>query len=883
MRRPDLTNALLAASCALLLALAPACGDDGGAAAPAPLVTADGALNVAVVAPAGVGPGLADAVTDLRDTLRAALGATVDAADPALSVTVALDGAAAELGDEGYRLATSARGDVTVTARTEVGAMYGLYDVAADLGARWIHPEEAHVIPYAAAALPDYGAAGVARAPAFARRGYHHHTQHPIVASDVLLRPGDPSRRELASHLIRWMARNRQNTLSFHMLKTVDLAAWAPYMADIAAEAGAHGVEVGCVLSFVDQQQNNFRLVEPTSELDAPAQIAANLDRVLAGGLRFVTFQIGTSEFTKPDDDAVVTWLDAAMAHLRERWPGVRAGAWIHIPCDLLADDGGYFYHLPLRADLGVAGWVHTTMFYAFGRPAPVYSCEDFDHQLEFVAAAEQQGREQVFLPETAWWLGFDDNLPLALPITGRSREEDIARFTAGAAPHAVTGHVTFTTGREWTYWQYDHYLTRATWDASLTWDQYVAWLAPVYGARAEAVKTAVKAFTDRQVHDLYDTDALLVFYLAGELPQDELGEAAGILARRPKLSFQKVLAFDDDAHAAWLAGDIANLGAMRDAYAAIVAAMPAPDPGEALYAEQYRVFDLFVKRIEQTLALYAGVDAARAGDRPLAEAKLAEAEAITADVMAEIHAEEAHYRDAAELLYEEKPESLTSYPFGYLWETHTGYFWTRRNEQLARVIAQVFDGEVEAWVTAPDALLLASADDLTVLVPESDLLSTLLKGFVPQLLVGLTGWDEGTKALTVVLAQDRNLNALPDAGTELALTAHVDADGWAQTAASYPIAVYGTDGTKVADLPLLAPELRLTPAAGLPAAAETADLAGEIASETLTDIIVAVAGIDRDGIGELIKGVWGIPTEAPLPERLPIHLRFALHAAEAR
>jgi len=869
----------------LALALA-ACGDDD---ASGPLVTAEGALNVAVVADAPYSAfpaedagwiGVEDAAADLRETLMETLGASSVAASPEHRVAVKIAAGRDDLGDEAYALTTSG-GDVTVTARTATGAMYGLYHVAMDLGARWFHPEESAFVPYAGDALPDYGKDSV-HAPSFARRGFHHHTQHPIIASDVLLRPGDDGFRAYASRLIRYLARNRQNTLSFHLLKTVDLDAWVPYMADIAEEAAAHGVTVGCVLSFADQQQNNFKLLDLEAAAPAAQQITAGLDRVLAAGLGFVTFQIGTSEFTKPPDAQVITWLDTAVAHLRDRWPGVVPAAWIHIPCDVLDDAGGYFFHLPLQADVDLGAWVHTTMYYSLGRPAPVYGCEDFDHQLDFVAAAGDQGRTQIFFPETAWWLGFDSNLPLVLPITGRSREEDIQRFAqSGQAPGPMSGHITFTTGREWTFWQYDHYLTRATWDAAVTWDAYTAWLAPIYGDHADAVATATKAWTDRQVRDLYDTDALLLFYLTGELPQDELGEAAGILARRPKLSFQKVLRFDDAAYQAWLDGDIAHLTEMKGAYQAILDQLPAPTAGDnALYAELYAGYHIFVQRIDHALTLYAGVGAARGDDRDGAEAKLAAAEAITAAVLAQVHAEEAHYRYPAALLTEEKPESLTSYPFGYLWETSTGYFWSRRDEQLRRVIAQVFDGVAEAWQTTPEALLRATSDDVTVVAPASDTAGTLLKGFVPQVLVGLSGYDADQSAIVFTLAQDRNANDLPDPDTELSMTAAIGAQVATATAASYPIQVFGTDGTKIADLPILSPELTLTPSSALPGGADTADLAGEVASETLIDIVVAIAGIDRDGVGELIKGVWELPSDEPLPSLLPFHLRFALHPA---
>ncbi len=848
----------------LATALSTACPE--GAPPRGPLVV-DGAVNVRVVVPDDAGPGLAASAQDLRLTLAAVLGVAATAENPEWTVEAVVD-PDGDHGAEGYALTTVGDGDVRLVATTEVGAMYGLYHIAGDLGARYIHPEQSVFIPYDTAVLPSYA---LRQQPTFARRGFHHHTQHPIIASDVLLRPGEPGCREHARKLIRYLARNRQNTLSWHMLKTMDLDAWAPYMAEIAAEAASFGIRVGCVTSFADQQQNNFKLIaDPTQPADA--QIRERLDTILDAGLSFIGFQIGTSEFTKPKDAEVLGWMNTAVAHVRDAHPGVSTYAWIHITCDLEDEQGGHFYHLPLQAAPDLGAWVHTTMYYAMGRPAPVYGCESFDHQLDFVSEASASGREQIWFPETAWWLGFDNNLPLAMPITGLSRQEDVQRFA-----DTMTGHVTFTTGREWAYWQYDHYLTRATWDATTTWTAYLDWIGPVYGDRAEAVAEALKAWTELQERHFYEESPLIYFYLAGELPQDELGEAAGILARRPKISFQKVLGFDDAALAAWQTSDMAQLKAMRAAHGPIVDALPAPAEAMSgsLYAELHRVLWVYVQRIDHAVALYEGVVAARAGDRPTAEELLGQAQAITAAVLEVIAEAETHYRYPLELLTEPKSASLTAYPFGYLWETSTGFFWTRRDDQLAAIIEQVFEGPTEGWQKIPDRTLVATPDDVTVIQPASDLAATILGGFVPQVLFGLSDWDATTQSLALTVAQDYNANELPDPGTELTLSGQVSGESWSQSAAAYPIAVYQTSGQKLTDLVVLSPEFRLTPASALPTGADTAELIGQIQSQALIDLVIAIAGIDPEGIGELIKGIWEIPPEEPLPELLDFHLAF--------
>ena len=117
---------------------------------------------------------------------------------------------------------------------------------------------------------------------------------------------------------------------------------------------------------------------------------------------------------------------------------------------------------------------------------------------------------------------------------------------------------------------------------------------------------------------------------------------------------------------------------------------------------------------MEHTVALYGGVIALRAGDRESAEASLTLARGITEGVLAAVaEAEQEVYRYPLELVAREKPESLTAYPFGYLWETSTAFFWTRRDEELASLISATFDAGTEAWEVAPLALYRVAPEDV--------------------------------------------------------------------------------------------------------------------------------------------------------------------------
>lgn len=795
-----------------------------------------------------------------------------------------------ELGIEGYTL-KSVSGDVEIDAVTALGAAYGLYHLAGDLGALYIHPEETHLPSNPDLRLPTtYD--GSAHTPYFKRRGFHEHTQHPIVMSEYLLRPEVDGYRDGVSRYLRWLLRNRQNTLSFHLLNTINFDAWLPYLTSITTEADGLGIDVGFVTGFVDQQQNAFRLVMPDDERAPEQQIIEKLDQFTATGISFIGFQIGTSEFTKPDEAEMLNWLNLAMGHLAMTAPELSVYTWIHITCGLELEEGGSFYHLPLQADERIGAWVHTTMFYTLDHPAPVYDCHDFTHQRDFLDAANGS-REQVFFPETAWWLGFDNHVPLVNPITGRSREYDIL----DALPSwDISGHVTFTTGREWTYWQYDHYLTYVTWDGELRWNDYLTRIEPAYGDRGRAVSRLIRAWGDLQWRDLYEDFPEIYFYLAGELPQDELGEQAGVIARQPKRSYRELIEMSESAFEAWRRDEFEMLERMRDAYQDLLTPLPELEESEqGLYAEVVIGYRLFVMRIEHAIALYRGVISARAGNRTEAEQHHSDAISIGQEAVEQIRRIEGQYRYPLELLTAELPESRTAYPFGAFHETSTGYFWIRREEQLAQLILDLFDAVPEEWgspVQGP--LYVGIGENVSLVTPMSLVLQGALGGFIPRVLVSASSrldQDEGSADTRFFLVgQDYNVNAAPDPDTVIRIAGDPIMDGeeavdqaragWRGTADQYPLLVRDASGVEIGRLILLDARFSFEFEADQEALT-TLWLEGDVTPDEVIELVTSVAGIEAAALGQLIKNIWGIPATNPLPDRLPLKVKLPLSLLE--
>jgi hypothetical protein len=857
-------------------------------------------VRVTVVIPEVAGEGLQAAAADTAEALTAITGAAQPAqvvqGDPAaveseVVVAVTVD-PAMETGSQCYRIRPGSipgpggdRDGLSIRAADEQGAAYGLYRVLADLGVLYFHPEESF-FPFDPDARLPWNYPDTIDCPDFDFRGFHEHTQHPTVMSDFLLRTDDPAFRDYLSRYIRWLFRNRQNAMSFMLLKTVDLQTWLPYMTGITGEAHRYGVQVGVSVSFVDQQQNAFKLVDEAAQgVSEAEQIQQGLTELIGAGFDFFLFQIGSSEFTKPDDDVTVERLDIATAHLEAN--GLKGWAWIHITCTLEDDRGGYFFHLPLRADPNLGAFVHTTMFYALKHPAPVYGCDHFGQQIAFMQHADGN-RAMTFFPESAWWLGFDNNLPLIMPVTGWSRAYDIQQAIDS---FDVKGHVTFTSGREWTYWQYDHFLARITWDRNFDWEDYLDWIAPLYGGNGRTAVGVLVDWTELQVRHFYETNPLVYFYLAGELPQDEIGAQAGILARRPKLNFRKLVRYDDEQFALWQTEDYALLESMQTDYRQVLDRLaPTLDSGTdqqlRLYRELYNALWVYVKRIEHALELYAGVAAVRQWDQEVrraqqaippeepdpaiqetalaeAQTRLDRARAISAEVIPVFTAMEADYRYPVELLCREKPESPTSYPYGYIYETSTGYFWTRRDDQLDTLIIRTFQTVEETWTRIPDDLFYTEGEMVEVLTPDSSVASGAIGGFIPRLLYGFADFDETAGTSTLILAQDYTENFLPDPATEQTISLlHTGGNTWEGTDEMYTILVQDSAGADMGQLAVLDPLIRvdILTAAGVIDSLEYGTLEGQVVSQNLIDMIVTIAGMDQEGAENLVKGVYGIP-----------------------
>ena len=143
-------------------------------------------LVIDVVLPAQPSEALALAKVDLEEASRRISTAAASASATA-RIRIEIDADAIGIEPTGYSLASDGDG-LRIRAQTQIGAAYGLYHVAADLGVRYYHPQETFWPENPQISLPRY-AQEIRESPRFKWRGFHEHTQHPTVMSDYLLRP----------------------------------------------------------------------------------------------------------------------------------------------------------------------------------------------------------------------------------------------------------------------------------------------------------------------------------------------------------------------------------------------------------------------------------------------------------------------------------------------------------------------------------------------------------------------------------------------------------------------------------------------------------------------------------------------------------------------
>ncbi|MEN2993563.1 MAG: hypothetical protein ABDH91_08445 [Bacteroidia bacterium] len=287
--------------------------------------------------------------------------------------------------------------------------------------------------------------------PRFRWRGFHLHTQHPIELTEALHDPNFPQAELWVRQYIDWLARNRQNYFEFCLLRTVNLVRWAPYFQKLVAYAHQRGISVGLDVSLRMRQQYAFQLL-PRYSLRSRRSLLRQRLRVLAQtGIDRLNVELTAAEFVGQNWGR---WLDSLVAYCQAMRVTLMTRQHV-VPPEAYAV--GTFRPSDLPPAVGLC--VHSVMCYSLRDTlAPVYRCRNFAHLLASLREARLQ-RQTWYYPETAYWVTFDNSVPVWLLSYLRARWEDIELTDTLAE-----GHLTFSSGWDIGYWLFDWSVAQWSW-----------------------------------------------------------------------------------------------------------------------------------------------------------------------------------------------------------------------------------------------------------------------------------------------------------------------------------------------------------------------------------------------------------------------------------
>ncbi len=595
------------------------------------------------------------------------------------------------------------------------GLASGAYDLLERVGLRFNHPLQPEI-----PAVPDWPRPGESRteAPRWSQRGVHLHTMHPLELTHVLngWGPGGPSdaagwerlRGEWQLYL-EWLLANRQNEVEWVLLEK---GPWQSFSRShlrqerlrlLVEQAHALGLRVGIDVPLTLAQQNAWRLLpERGQPADEQRQIEQNLDWLLAAGFDFISTELGLSEFHNAGDREMLRWLNLAVSHLSAKQ--VTLYTKIHISKGQESthyrdpEHGGplNFNFLPLYADARLGIMPHTVQIYSLDDPAPVYGQQDFTDMRRLIALAAGK-RPVLWYPESSYWVNYDINVPLFLPVYAARRLHDLRLLDPQQPP--IQGQMLFSSGLEWGYWLNDRISSRAAWQPgpeseSLTLRRLVSEaLLPLGTARTAWVELLLDTISAQEqllIHGevggqrpptVVQRNGMA--YLAG---QDTWSEVARLLHQsgwlrgfqtQPERLEPGDLRHDPAVLTQYQREVRPLLNEMYDRFGQLARRAEYLPRHHPLAAELYDGLRINALRAEFVRARYEQAALLQVGQHRQAEHWLRRAGQVLAQAQKIVSQRERFYRADPERIagWGGNP---TAYPYGYLWQARALSFWRR-------------------------------------------------------------------------------------------------------------------------------------------------------------------------------------------------------------
>ena len=590
---------------------------------------------------------------------------------------------------ECYRI--EADGDAQLVHTGDVlGAQYGVAHALENLEFRFRTPT-ATLVPDPPVLEPTE--LGVLHEPEIRQRGLQLHTLHPIEAHFALWQAGDD---RIARQIFDWVIKNRGNHVQWPALDDIMQPArhaeWKASTQHLLEVAHARGLDValGVQIFGSGNMQQAFDLSDDESGLiPFETELAERLPLV-TDDLAFDGYVLSFGEFFGEDPERFIAAIDATAAAIHARKPAADIHASIHVGADQRVTYQGEelpYYFLVKHADPSIVSNVHTVMFYnLFEDAGGAYEHADFSEHRAYLFDQLRAGRRACYYPESAYWIAFDNSVPLFLPVYVRSRWLDldgIARQARSENLPGLDGHLVFSSGWEWGYWLTDYASLRASYHLPTSQRELIA---EAYGRDLGPAAELVAELAETQATRLIGQR--LTPYLAGRDLLIDAGDRLGIHSQPDRVSFQDLAALD--SRTAFVTDVLTPLGdfaaELTDLDARVIALGLADSPWSR------ELVDGFGVTAARTRFVHASYEAAIAhldgGDVDAARSRALTALADGHAAVQRRHASP-HYTGSRDHLFGQ-PENATVYGFGYLRQADTLCYWERELVQLDSLLSGI-------------------------------------------------------------------------------------------------------------------------------------------------------------------------------------------------
>lgn len=577
----------------------------------------------------------------------------------------------------------------TVTGGMPLGVQYGVAHVMEILGYRFLHPWKT-IVP---ATLTKGSTADLGKeyAPEIkGKRGLHLHTLHTIEALWDFWVPSDKGLTG-AKRTIDFLIKNRGNYIQWAGLNDIihdsgKAAAWQAHTKQIVGYAHGRGVKTGIGIELFGSGdlQNAYELVDGMTADRAEVEHRFHL---VNDGINFDCVNLSFGEFFNEPPQTFIDAVNLSYDALQAAAPGVEMSATIHMGnyANLQVSYMGQtlqYYFLVQFANQAIVPWVHSVMYFDLYEDAGgAYGYDDFTDHRTFLEQRLKSGKTTGYIPESGYWVAFDNSVPTYLPLYLRSRWTDLHNFKTSGT---LDEYVEFSTGFEWGYWQQDRATLRWAYHLDDTWDAPIADAYAPFGEKGKKLADLIRRYGETEHHGLIEQR--LAAYIAGRDQLIDYGRGSGIFSQPdrvdvpdlPKLDGGTLGGFDSTR-----LQPLEQLATDLEAYATEVDGLGL-DTSEGFEAEVIDGVEVTAHRARFVASVYRGVMNYLAGTDPHPMLDKAQQELDAAQAVVERRHRALFDPDPLLLIHQ--PANPTLYQYGYLYEADTLCYWNRELIQAKNI-----------------------------------------------------------------------------------------------------------------------------------------------------------------------------------------------------